>query len=94
MLKIILARPGATDFDDQGRIKGSLDMPMSDCGKEQVRQTAQDLETFRLHGIFSAPCQSAMETAKVLACGRDLKIKTVENFREYRSWSVAWEACR
>ena len=25
--RVLLIRPGATDFDDQGRIKGTLDMP-------------------------------------------------------------------
>lgn len=27
--RVLLIRPGATEFDDQGRIKGSLDMPLS-----------------------------------------------------------------
>ncbi len=34
--RVLLIRPGATDFDDQGRIKGSLDMPMSERGRQQV----------------------------------------------------------
>ena len=29
---VLLVRPGATEFDEQGRMKGSLDMPMSEKG--------------------------------------------------------------
>ncbi len=29
MLEVLLIRPGATTFDEDGRIKGSLDIPLS-----------------------------------------------------------------
>ena len=49
--RVLLIRPGATDFDDQGRIKGSLDMPMSERGREQVNSLTEQLAQF--HGQSS-----------------------------------------
>ena len=40
MLKILLIRPGVTDFDEQGRIKGTLDIPLNENGTAQVAQTS------------------------------------------------------
>ncbi len=81
MFRIVLVRPGATDFDDQGRMKGCLDMPLSDCGREQAERAADELAGVQLSGIFTAPCQSARETAARLANGRSTRVKVVECFR-------------
>ncbi|QDS90437.1 Phosphoserine phosphatase 1 [Rosistilla ulvae] len=81
MLSILLVRPGATDFDDQRRIKGSLDMPLSECGRQQVRRTAQDVATFQLQAVYSAPCESALTTSAELIAGRDIRVKAIPNFR-------------
>jgi len=78
---VLLIRPGATDFDDQGRIKGTLDMPMSDRGRQQVNLLAEELAGFSLGTIYTAPCESARETAQQIAEGRDLRIKVIDAFR-------------
>ena len=79
--RILLIRPGATDFDEQGRIKGSLDMPLSNNGREQAAALAQELLGVRVKTIFTAPSESARETAQRLAEGRDVRIKVIECFR-------------
>ena len=30
MVRIVLIRPGSTDFDEQGRITGTLDIPLNE----------------------------------------------------------------
>jgi len=81
IFKIVLVRPGATDFDDQGRMKGCLDMPLSDTGRQQVGRIAEELAVVKLSSIFTAPCQSARETASALAMGRTARVKVIECFR-------------
>lgn len=81
MLRVVLVRPGATEFDEQKRIKGSLDMPLAEQGREQATQTAKDLERVQFGGIYSAPCESAQETAELLAAGRRCKTKVIDCFR-------------
>jgi len=79
--KIVLVRPGATEFDDQGRMKGCLDMPLSDTGRQQVSRITEELAGVKLNGIFSAPCESARETANALAAGRSTRVKVIDCFR-------------
>ncbi len=81
MLNILLIRPGATDFDDQRRIKGSLDMPLSESGVVQTQRTAEDVADLHIDAIYAAPCESARLTASIVAGGRDLKVKSIANFR-------------
>ena len=40
MLTILLIRSGTTEFDAQGRIQGTLDVPLSDEGLRQARAAA------------------------------------------------------
>ena len=77
---ILLIRPGSTEFDEQGRIKGSLDMPMSDKGHHQVESICDDISDFRPPVIYTAPCESAIQTAKMLAEGSGSKVKIVDAF--------------
>ena len=76
MVRFLLIEPGATDFDDQGRIKGSMDMPLSMSGRAQVDEAVKQLTGVRLDKVYSAPCQSARETAAALAdcCGGKVKV--------------------
>ena len=77
---VLLVRPGATEFDDQGRIKGSMDMPMSQRGREQVSSLAEQVAEFNVKTIYCAPCESARETAQRLAGDQgDIKIKVVDS---------------
>jgi broad specificity phosphatase PhoE len=82
----MIVRPGATEFDDQGRMKGSLDMPLSDHGQQQADDLADALAEISVRTIYCAPCESARETAERLAtqisaAGRDVRIKVVDTFR-------------
>ncbi len=75
MLKVYLIRPGATDFDEQGRIRGTLDIPLCKGGKEQVARVAEELSDHELDCIYTAPCQAALQTADALAMKQDVKVK-------------------
>ena len=77
--RVLLIRPGATDFDDQGRIKGILDMPMSERGRQQVSSLAEELSEIAVGTIYTAPCESARETAQQLAEGREVRIKVIDS---------------
>lgn len=67
MVRIYIVRPGATEFDEQGRIKGTLDIPLSQYGSGQVTRTANELAEQGIEVVYAAPCQSAEETATLLA---------------------------
>jgi len=81
MTLVALIRPGCTDFDDQGRIQGTLDLPINPVGQQEVKGLVPVLQPFDLEYIYSSPCQSAYESAKVLGAGLKLKVKKLEAFR-------------
>jgi probable phosphoglycerate mutase len=78
MLRIFLIRPGSTDFDEQGRIKGTLDIPLSDVGRQQVAQATEALADTAIEIVYSAPCQSALQTAETVANRLDVKVKRLD----------------
>jgi broad specificity phosphatase PhoE len=84
MLKIILIRPGSTDFDEQGRIKGTLNVPLNRLGQEQVARTVDEMfgmPGMPLKAVYCSPCQYAVETAEVIAAANWLKAKPLPELR-------------
>ncbi len=81
MLRIVLVQPGSTDLDDQGRIKGALDIPLSRNGTRQVAQAVLELSAETIDAIYASDCQSALQTATALAQARGLKVKPVPKLR-------------
>jgi len=78
---VLVIRPGSTEFDEQRRIKGSLDMPLSDHGVDQVESMAESIGHFKPKTIFCAPCESARQTAAAIAKRCDAKVKVVDGFK-------------
>ncbi len=68
-LKIILVRAGSTELDDQGRISGALDMPLSGVGEQEALKTAEELREQNIDVIYSAQCLAAQQTAQKLSEG-------------------------
>lgn len=81
MVQILLVRAGSTEFDDQGRIKGTLDIPLSEAGQGQVSQLVGDLHQTEIDHVFASPCRSAQQTAEALATDHRLKVRTIEELQ-------------
>jgi probable phosphoglycerate mutase len=81
MVKIILIRPGSTDFDKQGRIQGNLDVPLNDQGSAEVSQLIDALRNVRLDAVYSPACQPALATAEAIAKSLGVKLKKLERMQ-------------
>jgi probable phosphoglycerate mutase len=81
MPHFVLIRPGSTDYDQQGRIQGTLDIPLDSQGAEQVQQAIEALRPLGITAIYRAPCQSAEQTASALGAALDVKIKELDALR-------------
>ena len=57
MSTVVLIRPGLTDYDEQSRVLGALEMPMNDKGLEQVEGIVRHLrrEGVQLEAVFASP---------------------------------------
>jgi broad specificity phosphatase PhoE len=78
MTRIVLIRPGSTDYDEQDRIQGTLDIPLNDRGAEEAAQTAESLRTAALHRIFSCPDASSNETARVIGKALGIRVRKLD----------------
>lgn len=69
MSTVVLIRAGFTDYDEQNRILGTLDMPVNQRGVEQIREINRLLQTrgIRLQAILTSPDDPACETAHAVA---------------------------
>jgi phosphoserine phosphatase len=81
MLEVVLIRPGSTTFDEDGRIKGSLDIPLSPKGIQQAEAAAKSLSDMALDCLYVAPCESAQETARYIVRRNRWKHKSLDCLR-------------
>ncbi len=77
MTQVVLIRPGATVYDEQNRVQGVLDIPLSDRGRAEVAQLAEALvETgvgTVLAALYCGPGESVVRTAE--AVGKALGLR-------------------
>jgi len=74
-MEVLLIRPGSTDFDEQGRIKGTLDIPLSEMGALQVSRAVGELHETRIDYLYASPCRAAEQTAHAIAADHQLKVR-------------------
>lgn len=81
MLRIALVRPGATDFDEQGRIQGTLDIPLNEQGRLQVERMSGELAPLEIDTVYCSQSQPAAETAELLGEALPAKVKQLSNMQ-------------
>jgi broad specificity phosphatase PhoE len=81
MVQMIVVRAGSTEFDEQGRIKGTLDIPLSEAGQGQVGRLISELKKTQIDQIYASPCRSAQQTAELLAIDHKLKVKVLDELQ-------------
>jgi len=81
MVQILLIRAGTTEYDQQGRVQGTLDIPLCEDGRQEVEAMVEELRKQPISAIYASPCQAAEQTAEALAGALDLKIKPIEKLQ-------------
>ena len=81
MTQIALIRTGSTDYDEQGRIAGTLDIPLCHNGAGQVTRLVDELAPLKITQVFSAPDQASLQTADAIATARSLKAKRLDKLK-------------
>ncbi len=83
MLHIVLIRPGSTDYDEQGRIQGSLDIPLSEQGLQEAAATAEALQDLSLEVLYTPVAQPPLQTADIIAQKLGLKRKKLDRLQNH-----------
>jgi phosphoserine phosphatase len=81
MVRFILIRPGSTEFDEQGRIQGTLDIPLSPRGTADVARVSEELRSQGIKVLYSAPCQSAWQTAEAIGKSLGVRAKQLDKLQ-------------
>jgi len=66
MLKILLIRTGNTEYECQGRIQGTLDVPLSEEGQRQIESLIEPLRELPIDVLYYAPCRATQQSAEIL----------------------------
>lgn len=64
---MLLLRHGRTDWNDEGRVQGQLDIELNASGRRELRATAQALRGFAIDQVWTSPCRRALESASIVA---------------------------
>ncbi len=81
MTQVVLIRPGATVYDEQNRVQGCLDLPLSDRGRAEVATLAERLADVELAALYCGPSQSALRTAEAVGRALGLRPRRVDELR-------------
>jgi len=81
MSEVILVRPGHTDFDEQHRIQGLLDLPLSERGRLHIDALVEQLRPLDVDVIYTDPGEPARTTAAALGAALDVTVKEHADLR-------------
>ena len=76
---LIVIRAGATDYDLQERIRGTLDMPLSMEGVAAATRAGERLAADPPTAIYASADETAEETARIIGSACGIKPKHLPN---------------
>ena len=83
MVTFIIVRHGFSQFNQERKFTGQMDIPLTAAGLEQALQTAEYvLKTYSIDAVYSSDLCRAVDTAKPIAEALGLPIRTSKSLRE------------
>ena len=64
------------------RAQGQADVPLTDLGRSQAKETARHLSTFEIDAVYSSDLSRSIDTAEAIADEHGLEVTTDAAFRE------------
>lgn len=82
MTLIGLIRHGVTDWNDEYRAQGQVDIPLNDEGRRQAELLSKRMENEEWDYIYSSDLSRALETAEMIGRIKNVEVKTDPRLRE------------
>jgi len=83
MTSLLLIRTGRTEYDTQGRLQGTLDVPLSEDGRLEIEQLGQELQHQKVDTLYAGPGEAARQTAEILSPILKQKVKTLDSLKNW-----------
>ena len=81
MTQVVLVRPGATVYDEQDRVQGVLDLPLTERGKAEVQALVEQFRDYEFEALYSGPGENVIQTAEALARATGLRARKLDELR-------------
>jgi probable phosphoglycerate mutase len=83
MVQVVLIRPGCTDYDQQRRIQGNLDVPLNEQGAAEIDQVVEQLRQrgVALDALYCSCGEPAGETGQRIAEALGVKLRKLDNLQ-------------
>ena len=78
MLRIVIIRPGATDYDREERIQGVLDIPLSHDGLSEVARMVDQLRDQGIEWVYAPGGSATLQTAEILSVDLSARFKRLD----------------
>ncbi len=79
---LYLVRHGQTEWNQEGRMQGRLDSPLTPLGREQAILLGERLKNEPLDAVYSSPTGRAYTTARLILPGRESMIQQDDRLKE------------
>jgi broad specificity phosphatase PhoE len=87
-MRLILARHGQTDWNEERRIQGRTDLDLNEKGRAQAEMLAQALKEETVHAIYSSPLTRARDTAAAIARFHGAQVTVLDGLQEIDAGEV------
>lgn len=81
-MKVYIVRHGETDWNKERKLQGQVDIPLNAFGRHLAEETGKGLKDVPFDFAVSSPLGRAVETARLILGGRDVKIYTDDRIKE------------
>lgn len=82
MTRLLLARHGQTDWNQQGRYQGHEDPPLNNIGREQAATLASLVSDRAIAAVYSSDLIRARDTARIIAARLGVEAREDRRLRE------------
>ncbi|WP_338471482.1 histidine phosphatase family protein [Niallia sp. XMNu-256] len=72
MLTLYIVRHGETEWNQEGRIQGRLNSPLTEKGKRYAQLLGERLRNVEFAEVITSPSERTLETTEIILQGRDL----------------------
>lgn len=80
-MRIILIRHGSTIWNEEGKYQGTIDVPLSDRGRQEAEMVAE-IAGRKIKAIYSSNLGRARETAEIIARPHGLPVQVIDELGE------------